>query len=889
MAGPDCPPSCRLYDRGKGFVTWQGTGSNKIALIGEAPGDVEIRMKQPFRGPAGLMLGTTLHRLGMDRDDFLIGNVLMGCQPPKNWLEGAPWEQDAIEHCRPYFDAMLEAHPQIRVLVPMGNVALHYLLGQKGVGNFHGTVHWSPQHERWVIPTFHPSYLMRGNWAEIQTVRFDLQRAAKLAQSNQHDPAPVNYQQNPSGTTAWEFERDYRELLTRKPDLVLAADIETAGRVKDGEPVGGPSWQITRISFSFREHEAITMPWEGGYIGVAKALLEADGDVIWWNGDAFDLPRMRYNGVQSTRNFDAMEGFHFLYPDLPKDLGYATPFFTDIAPWKHLSASDPTFYSCVDSDATLRNWNAIQQWIKDTDRWDSFKLEIMECNQRTAQMSVNGIAIDEPVRVAMVAEQETTRAQVAYEVQEQVPIELKDVNPKKGYKRPQPSARCQGLQTMGGTERLPHKITETCLHCEATLGWEPDRLPLDYRQITVDDLVLEEGTQVVRRFLRYAQVKDFNLNSPPQLIRYITWKHGKAAVPKAKKTSKPTTERDQIERLARKTGDPVLLLAIAASEVQSKISHLNGWAPGEDGFLHATFTNNPATFRLSSKGPNVHNYPGRTEEYQRMRRMVVPGAGYEWLVARDYTGIEAIQVGLYANDLDYIRLATRGVHAYLAMEMLGAPIDLGLSDSDLDLAIAEAKKRTQLEKMGSQSLYDAAKRAVHGTNYGMSPRMLMTTYPDAFPTTKDADRAQSAYFALFPKVRQWQNSVVDRAHKEAHLVNDFGYIRWFWFVKKHVKRRGQWVLDRGEDAKAAIATLPQSSAAIIMRRAICSKAAGELLEDGRLFLTIHDELIARAERGQAEWVNAQLRAAMEFEVPEQDNRVFRTTGKRGRHWGEMGD
>ena len=532
------------------------------------------------------------------------------------------------------------------------------------------------------------------------------------------------------------------------------------------------------------------------------------------------------------------------------------PFFTDIAPWKHLSGSQPEFYSCVDSDALWRIWAAIKKAIKVGGRWASFQAEILDINKRTAQMSKNGIAVDNPLRLSMVGEQRGFKEKAAVDVQSLIPLEFKPTKPPKGYKQPQPAFRCgEG-----------HKLKETCPKCVDSQGWDAVKLAADggYRQIEVEDLMVLEGSQEVHKFVRWAKVQDFNLNSPKQLLAYLSWKHGKSAVPKNKKTGEPSTERDQLERLARKTGDPVLLLAVQASEIQSRISHLEGWAPVGDGLIHPTYTNNPATFRFSGKNPNPQNFPARNDEFQRMRQMVVPGVGYKWLVGRDYSGIEAIQVGHYAGDEDYIRLAVRGVHAYLAMDMLNLTLDLNMSDGDLDLAISEAKRVTKAQQVkgAQQSLYDAAKRTVHGTNYGMSPHMLMRSYPEVFPKLKDAKDAQARYFDLFPKVKLWQDSVVERAHKDARLVNDFGYVRWFWFVKKPFKRKGKWVWDRAEDAKAAIATLPQGSAAVIMRRAIGTEAAQRLLDSGRLFLTIHDELIARAEGNKVNWVDQTLVEAM---------------------------
>ena len=942
MSGPNCPTTCSLFTKGTGFALTDGTGSNGVMAIGEALGEAEARMSKPFCGDAGLMLGQVLHRLGYKREHFLIANRT-NCRPPQNWMEGAPWEADAVESCRPYFEETLRRNPQIKVLVPMGNSALHYLLGQKGIANYHGTVHWHPGYEKWVVPTFHPSYLMRGNWNEIATSRFDLQVAVELAQKakslgkDAFQRAPTTHLTQPSVTAAWAYAYEFRDRWLQEPELPLASDIETPkGSPDEEEAEDDISLEIERISFAFQGHRGISMPWEGAYIEVAKWLYALACTHWLWNGDRFDLPRLKRQGIQPEHTVDIQELWHFIYPDLPKKLGYVAPFYTDGLPWKQLKGVDEPYYSAEDSSRLWAIGQALIKQVKAAGRWESFEREILLCNKRTAQMSRNGIAIDEPVRVRMVAAEETAAVLVHEQVQGKVPRELKPVHPKGGYKQPSSDGRCSAwLLNTNHPEIKQHKLRETCFACEDYQGWNSAYVESEgLRQIEVEEMAVVEGRQQVSKFLRWAKVEEFNLNSGQQLIRYIEFALGKSAVPKAKKTGKPTVERDQLERLAKKSGDPVLLLAIQSSVISSKINYLNQWTPGPDGLVHYIATNNPATFRFSTKQPNVQNFPGRTDEFKRMRRMVIPGEGYQWLVSRDYSSIEPIQVGLYSGDAAYLRVATYGAHAYLASFMQGRPIHLnGRPDSDLEAELKEVKARTKHETLpGAQwSLYDCAKRCMNGLNNGMSDTMMSASYPEAFPTRKHAWAVQQLPFTQFPKVYvTWRKALVDRAHREALLVNDFGYPRWLWFVKTPKKgemtkqfqwtaegsryfERFDWVwifanidravkmvsvkhpdADRGwrweytDEAKIAMTTLQQSSAAILMRRALASKEAEELADSGRLFLTIHDELIARAvDDSDAEWVGELLRKAMEFPVSEQGGRVFRTAAKRGHNWSEV--
>ena len=119
-------------------------------------------------------------------------------------------------------------------------------------------------------------------------------------------------------------------------------------------------------------------------------------------------------------------------------------------------------------------------------------------------------------------------------------------------------------------------------------------------------------------------------------------------------------------------------------------------------------------------------------------------------------------------------------------------------------------------------MYDDAKHTVHGTNYGMGPRLMSDMYemPEA-----EAKRLQSLYFDLFPKIRQWQRATLDRAAKECKLRNPFGYEMSFWEVQRWDSKYKRWTL--GEDAKSAIAFLPRDTAAAMLKEVLLRlQAAG---------------------------------------------------------------
>ena len=56
------------------------------------------------------------------------------------------------------------------------------------------------------------------------------------------------------------------------------------------------------------------------------------------------------------------------------------------------------------------------------------------------------------------------------------------------------------------------------------------------------------------------------------------------------------------------------------------------------------------TGRLSSTDPNLQNIPTRTEEGKQIRRIFVPGEGFDWLMSCDYSQVELRILACIAKD-----------------------------------------------------------------------------------------------------------------------------------------------------------------------------------------------------------------------------------------------
>lgn len=121
-----------------------------VMLVGEAPGETEVERGTPFVGRAGRRLTEVLERVGVDRSDVYITNVVK-VRPPDNRTPHVP----EIEQWRPVLDAELN-HVEPSVVVPLGATATDVLVeGSTKISSVHGQRF--EQGGRVVVPTFHPA------------------------------------------------------------------------------------------------------------------------------------------------------------------------------------------------------------------------------------------------------------------------------------------------------------------------------------------------------------------------------------------------------------------------------------------------------------------------------------------------------------------------------------------------------------------------------------------------------------------------------------------------------------------------------------------------------------------------------------------------------------
>lgn len=151
---------CPLYPGRTRSVFSDGNPEAKIMVVGEGPGYHEDQSGLPFVGRAGQLLNKMLAAIHLERaHDVYIANVVK-CRPPGNRTPTL----EEMAACFPYLEEQIALiRPQIMLL--MGSTALKGVLKQPlSITRSRGT--WIQWQGIWVMPTFHPAYLLRNDSRE---------------------------------------------------------------------------------------------------------------------------------------------------------------------------------------------------------------------------------------------------------------------------------------------------------------------------------------------------------------------------------------------------------------------------------------------------------------------------------------------------------------------------------------------------------------------------------------------------------------------------------------------------------------------------------------------------------------------------------------------------
>lgn len=215
--------ACGLYtDSTTSRMKPWGLGKKDILIIGEAPGEIEDRRGLHWQGRAGKLLTKELAAVGIDLYEDCISVNAVNCRPPGNRTP-TMFEMDCCK--KVIVDKVFLKH-QPKTIVLLGQSALQSFMSARwmkdlgSIDKWRGFVIPDQDYKAHVLPTLHPSYLLKMDTKELHTIwKDDLKKLAGIVDK----PCPIF--QEPE----IEILEDLSELEKFEFTPNIAFDYETTG------------------------------------------------------------------------------------------------------------------------------------------------------------------------------------------------------------------------------------------------------------------------------------------------------------------------------------------------------------------------------------------------------------------------------------------------------------------------------------------------------------------------------------------------------------------------------------------------------------------------------------------------------------------------------------
>lgn len=381
------------------------------------------------------------------------------------------------------------------------------------------------------------------------------------------------------------------------------------------------------------------------------------------------------------------------------------------------------------------------------------------------------------------------------------------------------------------------------LYEEFELPLAPVLAQMEFAGITPDkELLLQLNEDMGHRIAKLEALaqeqagEEFNLKSPKQL-GVILFERLQLPVIKKTKTGY-STDAKVLEALE---GKHPLIATILEHRKLAKLqsTYLEGLQPlinPKTGRIHTHFQQTvTVTGRLSSTDPNLQNIPARTEEGRQIRRIFVPGAGYDLLMSCDYSQVELRILACIAQDELLLEAFRHGqdIHARTAAEVFGVP----------------------LEEVTPQ-MRSRAKAVNFGIVYGISDFGLAKQLDVG---RKEAAGYIDSYFERYTGVKKYMEDIVAKAREQGYVSTLMGRRRYLPEI-----RSSNFNL-RSFAERTAINTPIQGTAADIMKKAMIAvqRELDKAQCKSRILLQVHDELVLEVTEDEKEQVAQLVRTAME--------------------------
>lgn len=792
-------------------VVGKGDPHSKVLIWGEALGSEENEAGLPFVGKSGRMLHHYLDQVGLTG---FFGNAIK-CWPNDGAGNNRTPTPKEIDCCKAF---TLEIINWIKpkVIITIGRIALQQLvkLGLT-LESVRGKKIYIPELDTTIIPTYHPSFLMRTpDKLLIQQFVSDLSLAKKFIEL----PSLRKFEAVPRTISDTPKIKEYLEELLEVPSF--AFDLETQG-------FNFRTDRITDISFCHTVGQGVHIQWKHlmSCMNLFKKVMASNNEKIAHNF-SFEITFLLQNGFQiKNLLFDTMLSYHTTNMSSEGSVG-SSLYKLDALSWLYTSEGG---YKSILSDFGGIGKYQSKEDVKPKQGllWDLDDFESVEKGVKTdydKYLFTLKTQIDS-IRKEKLKKLKLTRLQYYSAMDSDVTYRLYKIMKQQ-------------------IEREYSEVFYNIImkYCYALAKMTLNGIYLDFEYIDTvvhqNELEIEKIKDKIFKKVGYM----FNLNSSLDIsnLMYNVLKLEPHRNYITKKGRKPSGDVNALTYFSEKK--PILKSILEYRTLAKQNStYLLGFKNRADKETHRIY---PSYFQLTATG-RASCYLHTMPRDNKIRNMICAEKGNKLLVL-DQSQIELRVLAMMSNDTNMIKAFASGhdFHAYTACIMFNIPLD------------SFDKKKPEHEKARS-----ASKAINFGIVFGILAKSLAEDL--GIPELVALD-FMNKFFSTYPNVKKFiqENEI---------FVQQYGCVETLYGRKRYLpKVYSSNEVERGKALRQATNTKIQSSANDIT--AIGVSRSQDWLETNSQYRsmlvgTIHDSIIAECPERNAEEVSKNLVRCMTVNIP----------------------
>ena len=389
-------------------------------------------------------------------------------------------------------------------------------------------------------------------------------------------------------------------------------------------------------------------------------------------------------------------------------------------------------------------------------------------------------------------------------------------------------------------ESLLHHVEEPLSFVLADMEYEG--VSIDEKALAIMSVELEEASRIAQAEIFEIAGQEFNIASPKQLGEILFDKLKVDDKPKKTKTGQYATGEEILSKLAdeHEIASKILEFREYQKLKSTYVDALPKLVSSIDGKVHTDYRQTiAATGRLSSNNPNLQNIPIRTPKGREIRKAFIPRSEEFVIFAADYSQIELRIMASFSGDESMTEAFKNGV--------------------DIHSNTASKVFKVALDKVDA-TMRRKAKEVNFGIIYGISAFGLSQNLN--IPRGEAAEIIE-AYFEQFPKVKQYMDDTIAKAHEMEYVETLLGRRRYLRDI--NTKNFTQ----RGFAERNAINAPIQGSAADMIKVAMIKIHAWMREQNlkSRMLMQVHDELVFDAHKDELELLKTKVEHFMQTAMP----------------------